>query len=237
MIEFDLGKVLRVLFSKIWIIVISCFLCACFFFSYAYYFISPKYQSSALFYVNNNNLNIGSISYSISSSDISASQSLVDTYIVILKTRNTLEAVIEKAGLDYEYEKLVKMVSADSINNTEVFEVKVTSEDAKEACVIANTIASVLPDKISEIVTGSGAKIVDYAVINPSKVSPSIPLYIVAGAMVGLVISCILILFADHVDDTIYVQNDAKEIFDNIPTLAIIPDLNSASESHYYRKS
>ena len=109
-IEIDILHVFSVLLSKLWLLIISALVFACGFFIYASVGVTPLYQSSAMFYVNNNNLSIGSLSYSISSSDISASQSLVDTYIVILKTRNTLETVIEKADLPYDYEELVEQL-------------------------------------------------------------------------------------------------------------------------------
>lgn len=236
-IEIDIMQIFGLLASRLWVILICGFVCASIFFSYAFYFIEPKYESSTMFYVNNNNLSIGSISYSISSSDISASQSLVDTYIVILNTRNTLETVIEKANLDYKYEQLLGMISASSVNSTEIFKVNVRSTDPKEACIIANTIAAVLPDKISEIVTGSGAKIVDYAVVNASKVSPSIPLYTITGLLIGVVISCIAIILKDYFDDTIRCENDLTERFGNIPTLAVIPNLNAkhGNSYHYYK--
>lgn len=232
-VEIDIFRIFRLLWSRIWIIIITGLLFATCLFSYSYYLIEPQYESSAMFYVNNNNLSIGSVSYSISSSDISASQSLVDTYIVILKTRNTLETVIEKAQLDYSYEQVLGMISASSVNSTEIFKVNVRTGNPKEACIIANTIASVFPDKISSIVTGSGAKIVDYAVVDANKVSPSITKYTLVGFAIGVVIASVLVILRDYLDDTIRDESDLVSS-DTIPTLAVIPNLNSKHKSSYY---
>ena len=233
-IEIDLLHILELLISKLWIIVLCAFICGSMLFSYAYFLIAPKYESNALFYVNNNNISVGSASFSISSSDISASQSLVDTYIVILKTRNTLNSVINKANLKYTYEELNEMVSASAVNSTEIFKVTVTSTNPDEACTIANTIAEILPDKISEIVSGSGARVVDYAVANTKKVSPSITKYTAIGLLVGAFIACGIIILYDFFDDTIrddtYLINTYKEI----PTLAIIPNLNGKGSKNGY---
>ena len=233
-VEIDLMHIFELLLSKIWSIIICGALGAAALFAVSTFLITPKYQSSAMFYVNNNNLNIGSASFSISSSDISASQSLVDTYIVILKTRNTLETVIEKSNLDYTYEQLSGMISAASVNSTEVFKVTVTSTDPIEACLIANSIASVLPDKISEIVTGSGAKVVDYAVVNASKVSPSIKKYTAIGLLIGVVLACVVIVLNDIFDDTIKDDSYLLQTYENIPTLAVIPNLMDHKSSSYY---
>ena len=234
-IEIDLLHIFEVLLAKIWTIILVALLFGASAFGIASEIITPKYESSAMFYVNNNNLNIGSTSFSISSSDISASQSLVDTYIVILKTRNTLNTVIKKAELDYSYEELSKMISASAVNSTEVFKVTVNSADPKEASKIANTIAEVLPDKISEIVTGSGAKVVDYAVIDNNKVSPSITKYTAIGLLIGVVLSCAIIILKDIFDDTIRDDSFLKNTYEEIPTLAVIPNLDSDEKSSYYK--
>ena len=234
-IEIDLLHIFEVLLSKIWIIIITGLIGATLTFCYANFMITPLYQSSAMFYVNNNNLSFGGTSFSISSSDISASQSLVDTYIVILKTRNTLETVIEKSNLPYSYGQLNSMVSASSVNSTEVFRVVVTSPDPVEACKIANGIADVLPDKISEIVSGSGAKVVDYAVVNSTKVSPSVKKYTAIGLLAGAVLACVVIVLEDIFDDTIRDDNYLLTTYTDIPTLAVIPNLfNDKSSSYYY---
>lgn len=232
--EIDILHAFSVLLSKLWLIIISALVFACGFFIYASVGVTPLYQSSAMFYVNNNNLSIGSLSYSISSSDISASQSLVDTYIVILKTRNTLETVIEKADLSYEYEELVNMISASAVNATEVFKVNVTSEDPTEACVIANTIAEVLPDKISEIVTGSGAKVVDYAVVNPHRVSTSTFMLTLVGALLGVIACSAFLIIRDMYDVTIREEDDVTSSFNDIPVLAVIPSSDRRHNSSYY---
>ena len=234
-IEIDLLHIFEVLFSKLFVIIVSGLLFAAAGFSYAAFAITPTYQSSAMFYVNNNNLNIGSASFSISSSDISASQSLVDTYIVILKTRNTLETVIEKSNLKQSYGQLSSMISASSVNSTEIFKVTVTSTNPMEAFTIANGIAEVLPDKIAEIVTGSGAKVVDYAVVNGSKVSPSVTRYTALGLIAGVVLACAIIVLRDLFDDTIRDDNYLLTNYDEIPTLAVIPNLvNDKNKSYYY---
>ena len=103
-------------------------------------------------------------------SDLNAAQSLVDTYAVILKSRGTLEEVIDKAQLPYTYEELSKMVETGAVDNTEIFSITVTSDDPQEATKIANTIVEVLPDRITEIMDGSDVRTVDFAVV-PSKKS------------------------------------------------------------------
>src|SRR5699024_8716966 len=102
-------------------------------------FKTPLYEAEALMYVNSNEISVGSTKLSISAAELSAAQSLVETYIVILNTRTTLNDVVEQTGVSYTYEQLRKMISAESVNGTEVFSITVTSPDPKEAELLANT--------------------------------------------------------------------------------------------------
>lgn len=235
-LEIDILHILNLLWNKLLVIVITSFICASALFCVARFLVKPKYESSSLFYVNNS-VKLGSASLSLSASDLSASQSLVDTYMVILKTRNTLESVINKEKLDYSYKTLSNMIKASSVNSTEIFKVTVTSEDPNEACKIANAIAKILPEKISEIVTGSSCKVVDYAVVDTKKVSPSNLKYSLIGALIGFVLSSAIIIIRDLLDDTIVSDSYLLENYD-IPVLSVVPNLlGENNKRHYYRKA
>lgn len=197
-------------------------------------FVTPMYDARALMYVNSTNLSLGGSKVSISTAEISAAKSLVDTYSVILKTRMTLEDVIEQSGVSYTYEQLVKMITAGSVNGTEVFYINVKSADPAEAELLANTIALVLPDKIASIVDGSSVRIVDYAVKPAVKSSPNTAKNAVLGALLGVVLSCGLIIVMDLMDDQIHDVDYLNNTYSDIPVLAVIPDLLSKNKSSYY---
>jgi len=209
-------------------------------FSIAAFMIIPKYQASVLMYVNNNSISVGSTSFSISSSEITAAKSLVETYLVILKSRLTLNDVIDRGELALSYNQLHGMISAGSVNGTEVFSITVTSTDPQEAEHIANTIAQVLPDKIAGIVEGSSVSIVDYAVVPSNKVSPKVQTYTIAGLLGGLLISCAVIALIEVLDDQIRSESYLLENYAEIPLLTVIPDLTGDRDHkgyYYYRNS
>ena len=233
--EIDLIEIFLLLWKKLYIVLLCTILCMGSAYAGSRYLITPTYESSVMFYVNNSNISLGTVS--ISSTDLTASQSLVDTYIVILKTRNTLNSVIDKGNFDLSYKELSEMIDASAVNDTEVFSVTVTSEDPELACKIANTIGQVFPDKVASIVTGSSAKIVDYAVVNPVKVAPSNTKNALIGAAIGFVLSCAVIVIAYLMDETIRGEEYLTENY-NIPILATIPNLatNGKSNKYYSKK-
>ena len=230
-LEIDLLRLAGALWRRIWIIVIAMFACGTVAFRFARFFITPLYESSALMYVNNSSFSLGSTSVSLS--DLSASKSLVDTYIVIMKTRLTLDEVIERAALDYTYEELYEMVSASSVNNTEIFRITVTGPDPVEATLIANTIADILPDKIYDIMEGSSARLVDFAVVPAAKASPSVTKYTAIGMLLGLVASAAVIIVMEIFDEQIRDEEFLTENY-TYSVLAVIPDLMERGDGKGY---
>ncbi len=228
-IEINLMEVLNAFIKKAWLVVLCVIIFAIGAFAYAFYGIAPTYKSSVLFYVNNNTTR-GDVDISklnISSADITAAKSLVDTYAVILKTRNTLNEVIARSGEDIDYKRLSGMVSAAAVNETEVFQVTVTSRDPLQAEHLANTIADVLPEKIASIVEGSSARVVDYAVIPTMKSAPSLKKYALTGALIGFVVAAVIIILMLLLDYQIHNEDYLINTYPDIPLLGVIPDFDA----------
>ena len=230
--EIDVFKLLGAFLKHIWIIVIVSVLCAAIAFAYAYFFITPTYQSSAMMYVNNGAFSVGKTSFNLS--DLTASKSLVDTYIVILKSRQTMEIVAERAGVNISYKKLNSMVSASAVNSTEVFRVTVTDTDPERATLIANSIAEVLPERVEEIIGGSSVKVVDSAVVPSGKYAPSFTKYTLIGFVIGLIATLAVIVVIELLDDQVRDESFLTQGF-NLPVLASIPDLNANVSGKAYK--
>ena len=105
-IVIDWKYLLKSLLKRAWIIIFAGVIFGASALVYTAGFVTPKYASSVMLYVNNKSFQLGG-SVSISAADLSASQSLIDTYIGILKTRTTLEEVADKSGLGYGYGQLL----------------------------------------------------------------------------------------------------------------------------------
>ena len=232
-IEIDLQRLVSVLLSKSLRIGIAAVVCAVAAFLGTFFLITPKYQSSAMFYVNNNSLSLGEASLSITSADISASRGLVKSYIVILNTRETLNEVIDYSGVDRTYGQLKKMITAESVDSTEIFEVVVTSPDPQEAEKIASAVAYILPKRISSIIEGTSAKIVDSAVVASRPSSPSYPRNTVAGFAIGLILAVAWVVLQTLMDITIRTEEDITQNCKN-PVLASVPDMEVHSKGGSY---
>lgn len=240
-IEIDLLKLIEVLWKKALIIILVALLAASATFAVTLFFITPTYEATVSFYVNNSSISIGSMNYSISAGELSASSTLVNTYIYILKSRTTLEDVIEKASLPYTYEELDEMIETKAVTGTAAFDVTVTTESPTESEMIANTIATVLPDRITEIVDGSNVRIVDYAIVPAHRAGPSFTKNLIIGFLAGAVlvsgIITVRFIIDEQNDVVIHSSDELRELYPDIKILAMIPDMRLSEKKGYYYSS
>ena len=185
-----------------------------------------KYSATIKMYVNADAL---SVSSSISVSTLNASSSLVPIYKEIVNTHLVLDKVGKLlnnegySGIDYYYLTENKMIECSALNNTPVFQIKVTDTDPERAIEIANTIAKVLPTEIANIIDGSSARIVDSA-LSAERLSRGVLKNSAIGAMLAFVIMCFIIIMNDYFpNDSISDVKYLEETFPDIPVLGNIP--------------
>ena len=233
--ELDIRRLFSLLYRKAWLIGLTAVVCAVITFLVSFYFITPKYDSSTMFYVNNSGggLSLESITSSISASDITAGRNLVDSYIIILESRETLLDVMDYAGVQMSVEELREMIKAEAVNNTEIFRVTVTSPDPAEAERIANAVGTILPKRIGNIIDGTSAKIVETAIIATEPSSPSYAGNTLLGLLVGLVL-CVTVIILRELFDVIIRSEEDIQLCCPHPVLSAVPDMTIQSKGGYY---
>lgn len=232
-LEIDIKRIAWAVWSRLWIIVIVGVLIAGIALGYAWLFITPTYSASAQLYVNNT---YGENTPGFSSSQLSAAQSLANTYMVIMESRTVLNKVQEQIDLDYSVTQLKNMISAQAVNETEVFQITVTSTDYKHAEQIANAMAEVLPEQIAAVVPGSSVRVIDYAVENPNPVGPSYSKYAMIGLLIGCFISAAIVVVLELMDTSVNSEEYLTHTYKDIPLLAVIPNAEGSKNDNYYYK-
>ena len=229
-IEIDLKRIFGLLLNKAWLIAVVAVLCAVLAFVGTWLFVTPEYKTTVMFYVNNR---VVTGTGSITSGDMSAARGLVESFAIILNTRETLDEVADYAGLDYTYAKLQGMVVAEAVEDTEILKVVVTSTDPAEAEAIADAITHVLPDRSSKIIDGSSVKIVTGASRPTAPSSPSYPTSAVIGFLVGMLLVVAVIVLQDIFDTTIREEEDVSRVSEH-PILATVPDMDAQNKNSRY---
>lgn len=223
-IEIDLMTVIKAFLSRIKLIVAIVIIFALITTLISVFIQQKKYTASVRFYVSNNK---DVISQNLDSSDIDASTKLVPTYAELLKSKAVIADVIDETKLECSVDQLMAMINVNMITDTQMLVLNVTANNPDDAFIIANAVADIAPEKITEIMNGSVIKIVDYADKPTSQSSPNVLKNIILGIMLGLIFSFVLIILLEISDSTIKSEDDIRDMFPNIPIIGIIPNISA----------
>lgn len=234
MVELDIKGLLLLVLRKSWIIVLVALLIASLALGYAKFFITPQYAAKIQLYSNN--------IYEESKGEIEAGQLtaaayLAEAYMVILQGKPVLKEVLKVTGLEDKYtvDQLRSMITADTVNQTEIFEITVTGEDSAEVAKIANTFAEVLPGKLLEVVEGSDVRMVDYAVESKQIVYPEYDKVFLISFALGFLLCAMVIVARELMDDGIHTEEYLTAVYEEIPLLAVVPDAKEPKNGNYRR--
>ena len=151
---------------------------------------------------------------------------LVNTYIRMLDTNTFYSKLANELDNKYTPVELSKMISFKSDETTEVFDVQVVSESPTESKKIADTIAEVAPETISNLKTNAKLKVCDEAQLPTKHSSPSVSRNVIIAFAIGLLLS-LAVSFIRHFLDKKIKYNDEMTTILNIPVLAAIPSFDT----------
>ncbi len=231
-IEIDLGKIFYKMRNKFIYIIIFTIVAAIVSGLITHFCVKPRYSATTKMYVYSNTDRISTDS-TITSTELTASQDLVNTYIYILKSDTVLEAVIKDLDLNISPSALRNGISAQQADKTVAFEVTVTASGPKTAAKIANSIAKIAPKEIVRVVKAGGVEIIDYAKVPTKPSSPNLSLNITIAALAAMFISFVAFFLYELFDTTITSERDIIGEFD-IPILGTVPNLENNTENSKY---
>ena len=115
-------------------------------------------------------------------------------------------AVVERGGKSYNLstDELKKAISVQTQQNSQVFSLQVKTDDPQESAVVANTVANVFKQQIKKIMSVNNVTIVSRASTPDSPSFPNKKLFVLAGAVLGLILSFLYILIGDLMDTSIH---------------------------------
>ncbi|MDR1066044.1 MAG: hypothetical protein LBL35_01230 [Clostridiales bacterium] len=221
--EISIEQLAALAFKNKWFIVLSAVLGLLAAFALSMFVFEKKYESSVKLYVYTPPSEQQSPSVDMNA--LNYAQKVVNTYIEMLSTRKFRNKIIEETQLDYGEEDLRKMIKFETLNQTEVFMVTVTSPKPEHSHDIANAINSLAPVTISEIEESARLKNVDEAVFDDAPVSPNFRINIIIGVIAGLGVSVLIVFFKDLFDNKIKNGEDVANKY-GLNILAEIADIS-----------
>lgn len=216
-IEIDLEEIFGLILHRLWLILLCGAIGAVLAFLVSAFLIAPKYESTTGIYVMSRQ-DGNKLSYS----DTQLSTQLTKDYEELISSRYVLETVIDRCGLEEEYERLLDRVTIQNASDTRIIYITVKDTDPERAQYIANSIREVASEHIKVVTDVEAVNVVDQANLPKQPSEPSVPKWTILGALAGLLLCAAIVIIRHLLDDTIKTSEDVTRYLD-WSTLALIP--------------
>lgn len=215
----DLLEVLQVVRQHILVIILVTFIAAVAGFGVSRFVMVPQYQASALMIVNTRQ----DTTSNVTSDQINSATKLVSTYSIIIKSDTVLQQVINNLGLTLTYGELKDRVTVSAVDDTQVMQITVQSDNPEWARQVCEQITTISPNVILESVEAGSVKLISQASVTPDPVSPNVMKNTAIAALLGLVVSVGIVVLRELLDNKIKTEEDVRKYLD-LPVVGVIPD-------------
>ncbi len=215
--EISLSDLFYAIYKKIFFIFLTGLLFASLAYLYSKNMIRPIYESTAKLYIINRQTD-----GVITSADLSSGSQLTKDYKELILSRIVTEQVITDLNLNDTYEQFQKKITVNTPADTRIIEIIIRDVSPGTAKLIADQIAEVSVNKISDVMETEKANIIDYGNIPLNPVSPQILYNTLIGFILGFLISCMLSIVIYLKDDSIKTEEDIEKYL-SVSTLSCIP--------------
>lgn len=187
-------------------------------------FVTPVYTSSTTLLLGKSDSSTGKTD-TITTTDITLNSKLVSTYSVLIKSKSVLRPVISNLSIDLSESELEKSITVSQEKDTEIIRIAVTNENATTAAKLANEIAKVFTQKVTDMYKINNVQVVDEAEVSTSPSNINHTKDVIIFAFVGIVVAAMYVLIANMLDTTIKSAEEVEKEF-KVPVLASIPLYN-----------
>lgn len=218
----SLGDLLRVLWRRLWVIVLSAVLLTGAAVGYSLG-QTPIYEASIKILVGQEQRS--SEVPSQLGSDVQGLQQLTLTVSEAVATRPVAEAVVERLDLDLTPEQLLQNLSVEQISTTQFIQVSYRDPDPEEARRVANTVGEVFSDQVSEVSPNANnitATLWERAVAPGAPASPDTVLNALLALVLGLILGVGLAFLLEYLDDSWRSPEEVEQV-SGVPTFGAIP--------------
>ena len=195
---------------------------------YTKYAITPMYRASLSFCIFASERQNGAVS----GNEITADNRLSSTVRYLLNSQPVTKAVSEELGGKISPDGIAGMISASVQADTQIINVYVTSANPQLACDVANAVAKVAPPVVLGLVEAGKITVVNLPKVPTNPYTPDVANNVTGGFILGLLLSCAVVIAIAMLDTTIWQEEDLERSF-NIPVLGTVPSITNAPSNSY----
>lgn len=216
-IEIDVLSLLRTIWRKKFLILLTAILTTGLAFGYSAFLVTPQYDSTTRLYVVNQSSDNGAV---ITIQDLQAGSFLVKDYKEIILSQDVLKNVTTTLGItDDIKEKITVNIPVD----TRILSISVRDSDPNQAATIANTLREEAARKIIEVTKVSDVTTLEEALPAENPSTPQTKRNLVLGFIVGAFLATALVLVLEVLDDRVKRPQDIEEGL-GMTLLGVVPD-------------
>nr|AKE79942.1 chain length determinant protein Wzd [Streptococcus suis]AKE79966.1 chain length determinant protein Wzd [Streptococcus suis]AKE80225.1 chain length determinant protein Wzd [Streptococcus suis] len=216
-IEIDILLLLKTIWRKKFLIIITALFGAGIAFVYSSFLVTPQFDSTTRIYVVSQNVEAGA---GLTSQELQAGTYLVKDYKEIILSQDVLTQVATELNLN---ENLKEKVSVSIPVDTRIVSISVRDADPNEAARIANSLRTFAAQKIVEVTKVSDVTTLEEAVPAEEPTTPNIKRNILLGLLAGGILATGIILAMEVLDDRVKRPKDIEEVM-GLTLLGVVPD-------------
>ena len=205
MIEIDVLSLLRTIWRKKFLILLTAILTTGLAFAYSAFLATPQYDSTTRLYVVNQSSDNGA---GITNQDLQAGSFLVKDYKEIILSQDVLKNVTTTLGIT---EDIKDKITVTIPTDTRILSITVRDSDPNQAATIANTLRDEAAKKIIEVTKVSDVTTLEAAVPAEKPSTPQTKRNLVLGFIVGAFLATALVLVLEVLDDRVKRPQDIEE--------------------------
>ncbi|HFU4511914.1 TPA: Wzz/FepE/Etk N-terminal domain-containing protein [Streptococcus suis] len=204
-IEIDVLSLLRTIWRKKFLILLTAILTTGLAFAYSAFLVTPEYDSTTRLYVVNQSGDNGA---GITNQDLQAGSFLVKDYKEIILSQDVLKNVTTTLGIA---EDIKDKITVTIPTDTRILSITVRDSDPNQAATIANTLRDEAAKKIIEVTKVSDVTTLEAALPAENPSTPQTKRNLVLSFIVGTFLATALVLVLEVLDDRVKRPQDIEE--------------------------
>lgn len=220
--QLSIIDIINMMLTFWWLIVILAVLVGGSTYAYSKITSIPQYNSTGTLYIDAQK---EQKTDDVNTSALIGVQSLMPTYIEVLKSKPFLQTVSDDIDNKYSFSEILDKVSITALEETNLIKVSVNAADAHDAYLICNSIVNNAFDEIIRVFEGGSVKLIN----NPEEATSPLPTNSlkrgIIGFCVGAAIAMLIIFLINLFDTRVKSAEELKNKY-NLPILGEVSNLH-----------